>query len=81
VYKFALPIGSIELECIHNRELIKKPEPTMLFYVMSKEFSEKFGIDTELGEVAVYSPNFEKDLSCAWVGKASDFFFRGHERT
>jgi hypothetical protein len=50
----------------------------MLFYVMSKEFNEKFGIDTELGEVAVYSPNFEKDLSCAWVGQASDFFIREH---
>lgn len=78
MYKFAYPSPDIELECIHNRELIKKPEPTMLFYVMSKEFNEKFGIDTELGEVAVYSPNFEKDLSCAWVGQASDFFIREH---
>lgn len=73
MYKFARPLADVELECIHNRDLVKTPEPKTLFYILSDEFHEKFGIDKSLGEVAVYSPNFEKELSCAWVGQKADF--------
>lgn len=75
MYRFAKPASAdpIEVECVHNRELTTTIQQDMLFYVLSDDFDAKFGIDKSLGEIAIYSPKFEVDLSCAWVAQASDF--------
>ena len=73
MYKFARPATDAEVECINNRELTRVTNSDMLFFVMGDDFGEKFGVDKNAGEVAVYSPNFEKDLSCAWIGQREDF--------
>ena len=73
MYKFARPATDAEVECIHNREITRKTDSDMLFFLMGDDFNEKFGIDKTAGEVAIYSPNFEKDYGCAWIGQREDF--------
>lgn len=74
MYRFVRKIeGDVEVECIHNREITRNITTNDLFFLMGDDFNRKFGIDTNIGEVAVYSPGFEKEFGCAWVGQQSDF--------
>lgn len=76
MHKFVYPKvddGSIEVECIHNRELIRTVDSKQLFFAFGEDFNKKFGIDSRAGELAVYSPTFEEEFGCAWVAQASDF--------
>ena len=65
--------GSIEVECIHNRELVRTVDSKQLFFAFGEDFNKKFDIDSRAGELAVYSPTFEEEFGCAWVAQASDF--------
>jgi len=76
VHRFVYPKiddGPVEVECIHNRELVKTVDTSQLFFAFGEDFNKKFDIDTRAGELAVYSPTFEEELGCAWVAQASDF--------
>lgn len=75
MYKFVRKISDepVEVECIHNREVTRKIIDNNLFFLMGEDFNKKFEIDKVAGEVAVYSPSFEKDFGCAWIGQESDF--------
>ena len=75
MYKFVRKLHdeAVEVECIHNRELTRPVSDNHLFFLMGEEFDKKFGIDKRAGEVAIYSPSFEEEFGCAWVGQASDF--------
>lgn len=63
------------LECIYNRDFERMANPELLYIVLSDEISMKYGIDTELGELLVYSPHFEPELGCMWVAQSIDFDF------
>jgi hypothetical protein len=67
----SLPI----VECIYNRELMVPVKTDQLFFVMSEEVHEKFDVRSDLGEVLIYSPVFEEDYGCMWVGLSIDFEF------
>ena len=76
MHKFVYPKvgdGSIEVECIHNRELVRTVDSKQLFFAFGEDFNKKFDIDSRAGELAVYSPTFEEEFGCAWVAQASDF--------
>lgn len=63
------------LECIYNRDLERMADPDLLYIVLPDDVSEKYGIDTDLGEYLIYSPHFEPELSCMWVAQSIDFDF------
>lgn len=63
------------VDCIHNTELSVPVVDDQLFFVMSEEIHKKFGVDYELGEMLIYSPKFESDLSCMWIAQTIDFDF------
>lgn len=63
------------LECIFNRDLERMADPELLYIVLSDEVSKKYDVDTELGELLVYSPFFEPELGCMWVAQSIDFDF------
>lgn len=67
--------GECMVECIYNRELEAEVPADMRFFVLSEEVHNKFGIDYDNGEMLIYSPEFMKDLSCAWVAQTIDFDF------
>ncbi len=69
------PDEVIGVECVFNRELIADVDNTHLFFVLSEEVRKKFDIDYDLGEMLIYSPYFEPDLSCMWVAQTIDFDF------
>lgn len=69
------------VECIHNRELMVPVKDDQLFFVMSEEIHEKFGIVYDHGEMLIYSPKFEQDYSCMWVAQTIDFDFLDLELT
>jgi len=69
------PDELIGVECISNRELHALVDNTHLFFVMSQEIHEKYGINSDLGEMLIYSPHFEPELSCMWVAQTIDFDF------
>lgn len=76
MHKFVYPKlddGPVEVECIHNRDLVRTVDNKQLFFAFGEDFNKKFDIDSSIGELAVYSPDFETDLGCAWVAQASDF--------
>ena len=68
-------IGDAFVECIYNRQMEKAVDPKLTFFVLSEEAHEKFGIEYDNGEMLIYSPKFESDLSCAWVAQTIDFDF------
>lgn len=63
------------VECIYNRDLMVPVKTDQLFFVMNEEIHEKFGVRSDLGEVLIYSPTFETDYQCMWVGLSIDFDF------
>lgn len=65
----SLPI----VECIYNRELMVPVKTDQMFFVMSEDVHNKFGVRSDLGEVLIYSPLFEEDYQCMWVGLSVDF--------
>lgn len=67
----SLPI----VECIYNRELMVPVKTDQLFFVMSEEIHDKFGIVYDHGEMLIYSPTFEEDYHCMWVAQTIDFDF------
>jgi hypothetical protein len=70
--------GTAVVECIHNRELERPVDPELTYFVLSEEIREKFNIDYDLGEMLIYSPSFEPDMSCMWVAQTIDFDFTEH---
>lgn len=71
---FARPKSTAVLECIHNRDL-ESQAGTDLLFIRTADAEWKFDVDNRVGEVMLYSPKFEPDLSCAWVGYEHDFEF------
>ncbi len=69
------PDESIEVECIFNRELTSNVDSDQLFIVLSEDVRKKYDIDYDLGEMLIYSPYFEPELSCMWVAQTTDFDF------
>lgn len=67
--------GLAAVECIYNRDLDRYIDPDLLYFVMSEEVHEKFGVDYDLGEMLIYSPKFATDLGCMWVAQTIDFDF------
>jgi hypothetical protein len=67
--------GLASVECIHNRDLERLVDPDLTYFVLSEEIREKFGIDYDDGEMLIYSPEFEPDMSCMWVAQTIDFDF------
>ena len=63
------------VDCVYNRELSVPIKDDQLFFVMSEEVNKKFDVDSKYGEMLIYSPLFEKELSCMWVALQSDFDF------
>lgn len=63
------------VECVYNRDLMVPVLDDQLFFVMSEEIHEKFGIDYDCGEMLIYSPRFESDMTCMWVAQTIDFDF------
>lgn len=61
------------VECIYNRELMVPVKTDQLFFVMSEEVNRKFDIDSKWGEMLIYSPQFEQELTCMWVAHQGDF--------
>lgn len=61
------------VECIHNRDFEVEVEGPQLFFLMGDHYNKIMKVDKYLGEVAIYSPNFQPEYGCAWVGLASDF--------
>lgn len=61
------------VECIHNRDFEVEVEPSQLFHLLGDNFNKIMKVDKHLGEVAIYSPNFQPEHGCAWVGLADDF--------
>jgi hypothetical protein len=50
-------------------------DPELTYFVLSEEIREKFDIDYDLGEMLIYSPHFEPNMSCMWVAQTIDFDF------
>lgn len=69
------PDEAIEVECIFNRELTSNIDSDQLFIVLSEDVRKKYDIDYDLGEMLIYSPYFEPELSCMWVAQTIDFDF------
>lgn len=67
----SLPI----VDCVYNTDLSVPVKDDQLFFVMSEEVHEKFGVDYDLGEMLIYSPRFEEDLHCMWIAQTIDFDF------
>lgn len=66
--------GEAMVECIHNRA-IERPVSTDLFIVLEQEVRDKFGIRYDQGEMLIYNPKFEAEMSCMWVAQTIDFDF------
>ena len=66
---YDLPI----VDCVYNTDLSVPVKDDQLFFVMSEEVHQKFGIDSKHGEMLIYSPKFEEELSCMWIALQSDF--------
>jgi hypothetical protein len=69
------PDEAISVDCIYNRELTAEVNTNNLFIVLSEDVREKYGIDYDLGEMLIYSPEFEPELGCMWVAQTIDFDF------
>lgn len=67
--------GLAMVECIHNRDLERPVDTDRLYIVLEEEVRQKYGIDYDLGEMLIYSPQFEPELSCMWVAQTIDFDF------
>lgn len=67
--------GIALVECSANRQMEKAVDPELLYFVLSEEVHEKLDVDYGDGEMLIYSPKFETELSCAWVAQTSDFDF------
>lgn len=65
--------GLAAVECIHNRDLERWIDPSLTYLVMPEDVHEKYDIFYEHGEVLIYSPHFERELGCLWVGQSIDF--------
>lgn len=63
------------VDCVYNTDLSVPVKDDQLFFVMSEEIHRKFGVDPDLGEILIYSPKFESELSCMWIGQSIDFDF------
>ena len=68
---YDLPI----VDCVYNTDLSVPVKDDQLFFVMSEEVHQKFGVDYDNGEMLIYSPLFEKEMSCMWVAQTIDFDF------
>ena len=67
-------VGATSLECIYNRTLTSDlDDGNMKFIVMSERVHELYEVDSDYGEVLLYSPHYRPDLSCMWVGQSIDF--------
>lgn len=61
------------VECVYNRDLMVPVDTDELFFAMSKDVHEKFGVEFGKGEVLIYSPKFEPELTCMWIAQSADF--------
>jgi len=66
---------SIGVECVYNRDLEADISKDQMFFVLSEDVRKKFDIDYDLGEMLIYSPFFEPELSTMWVAQTIDFDF------
>ena len=66
-------VGTVELECVHNRELTETTDSSERFFYLSNAAHDQYGVDQVYGEILLYSPTFRKDIGSPWVGLASDF--------
>lgn len=67
--------GTAVGECVYNRDLEADIDPTLTYIVLGEHVRKQFDIDYDLGEMLIYNPEFEKDLSCMWVVQTIDFDF------
>ena len=67
--------GAISVECVYNRDLHAYISKDEMFFVLGEDVRKKFDIDYDLGEMLIYSPFFEPELTSMWVAQTIDFDF------